>query len=259
MTAVDPHHRFSVQSPRRCLMIGGRNFPRRLPVVFLLFLMAVWPARAEILFFDTATMVNQTIYLTVLTKGAFFPEGGRRAVFFDDGIELGGILTGGDGYGYLKFVPAAHGLRRIRVRAGADSDIGRLLVIAPGEKTVLIGIEGALRRFPFSREAADGARPALQKLATACPLIYVAGFTGVLNGRRFIDLNKLPPAPVLRWKGTDTFRGLARNGVDIYAVVGPRDVVSAAEGYAKKRFLLGNDDPAMAVITWEEIPEKILK
>ena len=72
-------------------------------VAFVLGMLSI--GRSEVVVFDRVTTVKTPIRIKVLTKSRFFAAGGRLADIYLDGNHLKRILTGGDGFGYLKYTP----------------------------------------------------------------------------------------------------------------------------------------------------------
>ncbi|MEJ2286133.1 MAG: hypothetical protein P8X85_21355, partial [Desulfobacterales bacterium] len=72
-------------------------------MTIVLSLVSVCPADVAVL--DGVTTVNTPIRITVMTRSRFFAAGGRLVDLYLDGEHLKRILTGGDGYGYLKITP----------------------------------------------------------------------------------------------------------------------------------------------------------
>ena len=77
------------------------------------FLTFVTVSHSEVVVFDDVTTVQTPIRIKVLTKAGFFARGGRLVDIYLDEIHLKKILTGGDGYGYLKYTPRKTGFKSI--------------------------------------------------------------------------------------------------------------------------------------------------
>ena len=75
-----------------------------LPSLFILIIVSV--SHSKVVVFDQVTTVQTPIKIRVLTREGFFSAGGRMVDIYLDNNLLKKILTGGDGYGYLKYTPA---------------------------------------------------------------------------------------------------------------------------------------------------------
>ena len=104
-------------------------------------------AHAGVVFFDTVTTIRSPVYLKVLTKGLLFPEGGRLVDIYSQGRKLGRVLSGGDGYGFMKIIPEAAGLKTYEARMDAHSESAYLLVLKRTDRVILFDIESISRTF----------------------------------------------------------------------------------------------------------------
>ncbi|MGD9134610.1 MAG: hypothetical protein PVF78_13230, partial [Desulfobacterales bacterium] len=115
--------------------------------LLILGLLALPAARSlgAVIVFDRVTTVGTPVYLKVLTKGRIFADGGRMVELYLDDIRFAKNLTGGDGYGYRKYIPRRAGMIKVRATSQGESDSGLLLVMKKSEKAVLIEIESGLK------------------------------------------------------------------------------------------------------------------
>ncbi|MEE8328846.1 MAG: hypothetical protein V3R54_02825, partial [Thermodesulfovibrionia bacterium] len=67
---------------------------------FIIIILLVIPftfAFAGVMVYDSVTTTGNAVKLTAVTKGLFFPEGGKLVKFYLDGKHIGTNLSGGDG------------------------------------------------------------------------------------------------------------------------------------------------------------------
>ena len=134
-----------------------------LPILFILII--VPESHSKVVVFDQVTTVQTPINIRVLTRDGFFSAGGRMVDIYLDNNPLKKILTGGDGYGYLKYTPREAGLKTITARSNTDSASGLILVMNENEKAIIIEIEGAFRDTVFSDEIKESSRKAVNSLS----------------------------------------------------------------------------------------------
>jgi hypothetical protein len=197
---------------------------KKMRFVLLILGFLIFPAArglSAVIVFDRVTTVGTPVYLKVLTKGKIFADGGRLVEFYLDDKRFGKNLTGGDGYGYRKYVPRRAGMIKVRATSRGESDSGLLLVMKKSEKAVLIEIE-------------SGLKDALDKM-------------------------EFPEAPVLRWQGEQTLKALKEKGVTFYAIIGPADVITTAAGYIENRYTFDEGQKAQSVKDWQELMKLLLK
>lgn len=222
----------------------------------------IWPAErslAAVIVYDRVTTVKTPVYLKVLTKGRIFAAGGRLVEFFWDNKSLGKNLTGGDGYGYRKYVPLRAGIFKVRATSDDESGAGFVLVMKKSEKAVLIEIEGSLKDAFISDIAAGAGRQAVEALLKKYRIIYLSRHTGIRFARNWLDEKAFPEAPVLRWRGTQTLEALEDKGIQLYAIIGAAGVVAAAADHVERRYTFDKTQQGQTVDDWHELMEKLSK
>ncbi len=172
---------------------------------------------------------------------------------------VGRILTGADGYGYLRIEPTSGGLHRVSARTPSAEASGLLLAMEEDDRAVLIELETLLKAVYLRERSAAGCSEALEWLARRYRLIYVTRFVGVGLARSRLALEGFPESVVLRWKGRALLESLAGRGVRVHAVVGAPEVSAAARGLAPRRFIFekGKDVESERVADWRELLEKM--
>ena len=98
-------------------------------------------------------------------------------IYLDNNL-LKKILTGGDGYGYLKYTPREPGLIKITARSNTDSASGLILVMNKNEKAIIIETEGAFKDSVFSDEIRASSQKAVNSLSENYKIIYLSRFLG---------------------------------------------------------------------------------
>lgn len=231
-----------------------------LPLVLagLLTLLAVPACRGEVVVFDRVTTVQTAIHITVLTKGFWFARGGRLVDIYLDDNHLKRILTGADGYGYLKYTPQSPGLKKIRARSDADSGTGLLLVMDRSEKAIIIDLEGAFKNAVFSAEIRENGRKAVKTLSREYKIIYLSRYVGQSLGRSWLQKENFPESVILRGQVPGIFAALKDRGVQLYAVIGSADVISEAAKHIENRYTFDESGNGKTVKDWDEIV-KLLK
>ena len=210
-----------------------------------------------VIVYDRVTTVNTPVYLKVLTKGRIFADGGRLVEFFLDEKSLGKNLTGGDGYGYRKYIPQRAGLITVRATSDGESGNGIVLVMKRSEKAILIEIEGGLKDALVSDIAAGAGRQAVEEMLKKYRVIYLSRKTGVRMARTWLDEMEFPDAPVLRWRGAQTLSALKEKGIQLYAVIGSADVIETAADDIDKRFTFDKSQNGQTVKDWHDLMTRL--
>jgi predicted Fe-Mo cluster-binding NifX family protein len=215
--------------------------------------------RSAVVVFDRVTSLKTPVYLKVLTKGRFFVQGGKLVDIYLDGKPLKKILTGGDGYGYLKYTPQRLGLRRMEARSDGEGDTGLLLVAAKTDKVILIEIEGALKESLFSEKTGSACRKAIETLGKKYRIIYLYGYLGKSLVKKWLDKEGFPESAILPWQGPEMLSALKEKGVNLYAMVGSAETVAEAGKQIEKRYTFEETRDGRTVKDWDEILNLLLK
>jgi hypothetical protein len=216
-------------------------------------------AEAGLTVYDRVTSVDFPVFLKVETRRYGFPEGGTRVRLFLDGRPLGEILTGGDGRGYLKYTPPSSGQLRITARWHDAEDTGRLLVVGPREKTVVVEMDAALRANALDLALREGSAAALETLSRRYRLIYLSSLLGAFTAEKWLAETGLPQAVVLRNRGEVTFTQLAAHGVHPFAVIGSAALMTAGLPQVKHRISFEKTPDGKTVKDWPAALEALEK
>ena len=210
-------------------------------------------SRSEVVVFDRVTTVDTPVRIKVLTKGRFFAAGGRLVDIYLDNDHLKRILTGGDGYGYLKYTPRRKGLTEIRARSGSDLASGLILSMTKGEKALIIEMEEGFKDAVFSAEFRESSLKAVNAIAKNFKIIYLSRYMGKGLTGRWLEEQKLPKSVILRWRGSRMLATLKEKGINLHAIVGSPTVISAAAKHVEKRYTFDKSKDGVTVKDWDEI------
>jgi hypothetical protein len=233
---------------------------KKLRFALLILGFSILPATSglsAVIVYDRVTTVGTPVYLKVLTKGRIFADGGRLVEFFLDDKRFNKNLTGGDGYGYLKYTPGNAGIVKVRATSRGESGTGLVLVMKKTEKAVLIEIEGGFKDVFISDIAAGASRRAVKQMLKKYRVIYLSRYTDIRMARSSLDELEFPDAPVLRWQGKQTLNALKEKGVNLYAIIGPASVIDTAADRIKKRYTFDQNQKEQTVKDWQEVMERL--
>lgn len=219
----------------------------------ILSLMATTVSLAEIAVLDRVTTVNTPIYITVLTRGRFFSEGGRLVDLYLDDEHLKRIMTGGDGYGYYKITPRSPGYQRIEVRSNSDSAEGLLLVMTKKDRAIAIEVEQSFKTAVFSEEIKQNSLKAVKKLSKEYKIIYLSRYVGKSITAAWLGDQGYPESVILGWKGASTLKAMKKKGIQIEAIIGSPAVMSEAARLIENRFSFEKTKDGTMVTDWDEI------
>jgi hypothetical protein len=222
-------------------------------IIVVLFFNMLSTGRSEVVVFDRVTTVTTPIHIKVLTKSRFFSAGGRLVDIYLDANHLKKILTGGDGYGYLKYTPQSPGLKEITVRSNSDSASGRILVMTKREKAIIIEIEEGFKDAVFSSEFKESSLKAVNAIAKNYKIIYLSKYLGKQITSSWLEKQELPKSVILPWSGPAMLSALTEKGVNLYAIIGSLSVISAAADHIEKRYTFEETKDGKTVKDWNEI------
>jgi hypothetical protein len=203
------------------------------------------------------TTVEKPIRITVLTKGRFFAVGGRLVDIYLDDEHLKRILTGGDGYGYLKYMPLSAGYKKIKVRSNSDSAEGLLLVMTKKDRAIIIEVEEGFKGAVFSEEVKQSSLKAIKTLSKNYKIIYLSRFAGKSITGTWLEKQNFPKSVILSWRGPETLTALKKKGIQLDAIIGSAAVISAAARDIENRFAFEKTKDGTTVKDWDEILEHL--
>lgn len=213
-------------------------------------------AHAGVVFFDSVTTTHTPVYLRVLTKGLLFPEGGRLVEIYAGDRKVGRVLSGGDGYGFMKIAPEHAGLQTFVARMDAHSDSAYLLVLEKTDRVLLFEIE-ILSRTLFSKSPGRDAQKALNTLNKQFKLIYLTRLAGPDATQKIIETLKLPASAVLKWQGPEVLEDLKSRRINLTAIIGSADMIADAAEAVPYRFTFEETDDETYVESWQDIIQKL--
>jgi len=223
-------------------------------VSFLFFFFLWTPASwGSVIVFDTVTTAGNTVYLKVYTKKGFISQGGRRVSVHTDKTFLGTILTGGDGYGYLKYTPQGVGLKKIECKSGNYTGEGLLLVLEKTEKIILIEIEGTLIDSFLYYQIKKDASVAVNTLSKEFIIIYLSRLSRIFNIKEWLQTHEFPVSVILPQKGLNTLKYLHDKEVNIYAVIGSPALIKAAKDFSDHRLTFEKTKNGSFMKNWNDV------
>ncbi len=224
-------------------------------MTIVLSLVSVCPADVAVL--DGVTTVNTPIRITVMTRSRFFAAGGRLVDLYLDGEHLKRILTGGDGYGYLKITPRSPGYKNIKARSDSDSAEGLLLVLTKKDRAIAIEVEEGFKSALFSEAVKQDSLEAVKTLSKTYKLIYLSRYVGKQAAAAWLEKQGYPASVILSWRGSGTVEALKKKGVQLHAIIGSGAVLSGAAGDVENRYTFEKSKDGTAVKDWAEILEHL--
>ncbi len=245
-----------ISSPQVTLMIIC--FTKHLLSV-LIVLIFVPSSHGKMAVFDQVTTVQKPIYIKVLTKDGFFSAGGQMVDIYVEDNLLKKILTGGDGYGYLKYTPREAGLKKLTARSAIGSATGLILVLNEYEKAILIEIEGAFKDSVFSEAIKESSQKAVKSLSENYKIIYLSRLLGKGISGSWLEKQNFPQSVILRWRGPITLKNLKEKGVQIHAIIGSSDLIAVVSEQIEKRFSFEKTKDGETVKDWDEIVRLLTK
>lgn len=228
-----------------------------LSILFTLIFLPV--SHSKIVVFDDVTTVQKPINIKVLTKAGFFSAGGRMVDIYLDNNPLKKILTGGDGYGYLKYTPQETGIKKITAHSVEGSASGLILVMNENERAILIEIEGGFKDSVFSDAIRESSQKAVNALSENYKIIYLSRFLGKNISGSWLEKQNFPKSVIIRWRGRTTLKNLKKNGVQIQAIIGSSDVLATVSEQIEKRFSFEKTEDGKTVKDWDEILRLLVK
>ena len=228
-----------------------------LSILFILLFVPL--SHCKVVVFDRVTTVQKPINIEVLTKAGFFAVGGRMVDIYLDNKPLKKILTGGDGYGYLKYTPQEAGLKKITAHSVKGSASGLILVMNENERAILIEIEGAFKDSVFSDAIRESSQKAVNALSENYKIIYLSRFLGKGISGSWLEKQNFPKSVIIRWRGLTTLKKLKKNGVQIQAIIGSSDVLATVSEQIEKRFSFEKTEDGKTVKDWDEILRLLVK
>jgi hypothetical protein len=213
-------------------------------------------ASAEIVVFDDVTSVNNPVRITALTKGRFFPEGGKLVKFYINGNHIGTTLSGGDGFAFFKYLPSLSGMQILKAESDNKQDEGRILVTDQSDRVILVEIESALIESIFSLAPFREAKDVINEFHRKYRIIYLRSLLGMKRSRTWLKDNQFHRSPVLKWDGAEMIKDLQERGIRFHAIIASAGILSGA-GEIEKRFSFEATENVTVVKDWKELSEQL--
>jgi len=215
------------------------------------------PCGADVQVYDRVTTVGTPVRLVVRTTSFFMADGGRLVDIFLDDEGLGRIMTGGDGYGFLRLTPHRAGLLKIAARSEGNEASGRLLVLEKTDRVILVESEAVLKQISLRSDARESCRTTFETLRQRFQLVFVYRFLGADYSRSGLEKAGLSPSVVIPWKGTRSLEVLRGQEIQIHAVIGSAEMVAAAGAQVPHRISFEKARGAKTVTEWEGIAKAL--
>ena len=230
-----------------------------LPIIFCMAagFYAAPGCRGEVAVLDRVTTVNTPIRISVLTKSRFFSAGGRLVDVYLDDKHLKRILTGGDGYGFLKYTPRSPGYKIIKARSDSDSAEGLLLVMTKRDRALAIEVEEGFKTAVFSNEIKQRSLKVVKMLSKKYKIIYLSRYVGKSITGTWLEKQHFPKSVILSWQGPETLTELKKKGIQVHAIIGSEAVISEAANDIENRFTFEKTKDGTTVKDWDEILEHL--
>ncbi len=234
----------------------------RLNLLFIFFSLCIFlsisviTASAGVVVYDDVAPVKKILKLKAITKGKFFPEGGKLVKFYVNGKHIGTTLSGGDGYAFMKYLSPSRGIKNLKVEAGDETDEGVLLIIGKNDRVILIAIESTLFESIFPLKPTKEGKEGLQQLSKKFRIIYLTTLIGTTNSRKWLKDNGFPLSPVLKWEGAEMLAELQEKGIQLYAIIGSAELISEASDI-KKKFTFEETEEGIVVKDWKDLLKKL--
>ena len=215
------------------------------------------PCRADVWVYDRITTVGTPVNLVVRTTAFFLADGGRLVDLWLDDERLSRIMTGGDGYGYLRLTPQRAGLFKMIARSHGNEASGLLLVLEKTDRVVLVESEAVLKEIQLRPDTRERCRMAFETLRQRFRLIFVYRFLGADFSRRGLEKEGLSPSVMIPWRGATSLESLRGREIQVHAVIGSAEMVSAAGAQVPRRISFEKARGAKTVSGWEELAKAL--
>jgi len=215
-------------------------------------------AYADVIVYDDVTTTDKTVKLKALTKGKFFPAGGKLVEFYVEEKHIGTTLSGSDGYAFLKYHSRSPGIKKLKVKMDTETDEGILLVTNKNDNVLLIEVENTLlvTRLPDLFQPIKGSKEALQRLSKKFRIIYLTTMIGIKESRKWLKDNGFPSSAVMKWQENMTIDELQDRGIRLYAIIASPAVLSEASDI-KNRFSFEETEDGVVVDDWDELLKQL--
>ena len=212
---------------------------------------------AAVVVFDRVTSVGKPLFVKVVTRGMVFTRGGRRVSIRIDKGPAYDTLSGADGAAFMKYHPDRPGMRTVTAVSEGEEGRGKILVLAPAESVIVIGIEGGLQKSLFPEEYRRIAQEVVGDLHRQYRLVYLIRWIGAGLVNDWLEKHQFPQSVILRWRDERVFKQMKNNGVRVEAVIGSAALLGAAPDSIQHRFTFDDNSDA-TVSGWGDIRKALL-
>ena len=213
-------------------------------------------ACAGVMVFDDVVSSGKAVKLRALTKGRFFPEGGRLTEFYVNGEHIGTVLSGGDGYAFYKHMFPFPGVYNLKVSSENETGEGVLIAADRNDRVILIEIEDTLFEQIITLKPSAEAKKTMQKLIKNYRIIYLTTLFGIKESRKWLIEHEFPASAVLKWEGPAMITDIKERGINIYAIIGSPEMLSESLDI-KRRFSFQEAEDSVSVKDWDDLLKKL--
>ena len=247
-----PYNRIGRTGPSGPRASRRSGAPRPLVVALTVLLLHAAPAAAGVSLFDQLATPDRPFFLKLRTHRGPLVEGGVRGTFWVDGQMVGKVLTGADGYGYLKFTARTTGTFKLSARTPSGEAQARLRVISPSQPVVVMETETLLWKM-LTGDRGERASRAIRQMAASFELVYLSRPMGRRAARQLVRERELPERVILTGNSRRQFEQLVKRGVLIFAVVGSARFTAAARNYSPRGYSFEKSPHARRIANWDDL------
>ena len=217
------------------------------------------PALGAVIVFDRLTAADQPVFLKVQTRGFFFAEGGGRVTLSINGGQTYRLLTGGDGFGYVKYLPSGPGRFNISAESTGTDSHAVLLVVSSDDRIILLDFEMLLKRLLQRPDEKRMAREVLAALPPDCHLVYVVRYLGTEMARRWLLAQEYPRAVILDGTLPDIYAQLTNKNIQIRAVIGTSGAIDGRIDDGVLKLTFDASEKGTTVENWNQIRKDLME
>ena len=125
------------------------------------------------------------------------------------------------------------------------------------DRAVLVEVESVMKEVSFRPDARENCRKAFESLRRRYRLIFVYRFLGADFSRNRLEKEGLAPGVVVPWKGTTMLESLQGKEVQVHAVIGSAEMVTAAGAQVPFRISFEKAKGVTTVSEWSDIAKML--
>ena len=128
-------------------------------------------------------------------------------------------------------------------------------------KKILTGgeAEGAFKDTVFSVDIRQRCRKVVRSISEHYQIIYLSRLLGTGITGSWLEKHDFPESAILSWNGPKMLDNLKKNGVQLHAIIGSPEVITAVAEKIEQRFSFEKTKDGKTVKNWEEILDLLVK